>query len=284
MKKTLTSTAAPVISLFNFKGNDVRVVTLAGEPWHVAADVCECLDLRPAPSNGSYQNHYKRLAEDELSLTTIRQPNGQNIRMKLISESGLYKLVLRSDKPEAKEFQDWVTKVVLPSVRKDGGYVHGEEKLLTGQMSEDEFMAKALLMAGQKLERLTAERNAAVDEARRTGIKLVAVEGKLVEAQPKIELAGHVQSEERSLTTVIRTFKGVNSNRIKSDLMDAGYLYKVAGEYRTRAKYRVTHFPEHFVEGVNWAKHEITVTDKGYEAIAMLYAARKLTMLKSYRR
>jgi prophage antirepressor-like protein len=49
--------------------------------------------------------------------------------MRLISESGLYKLVLRSDKPEAKAFQDWVTRTVLPAVRKDGAYVAGEEKL-----------------------------------------------------------------------------------------------------------------------------------------------------------
>ena len=48
----------------------------------------------------------------------------------LISESGLYKLVMRSDKPEARQFQDWVTRVVLPAIRKDGGYIQGEEKVI----------------------------------------------------------------------------------------------------------------------------------------------------------
>ena len=51
----------------------------------------------------------------------------------LISESGLYKLVMRSDKPEARQFQDWVTGVVLPAIRKDGSYVMGEEKVRTGE-------------------------------------------------------------------------------------------------------------------------------------------------------
>lgn len=56
--------------------------------------------------------------------------------LSIISESGLYKLVMRSDKPEAKEFQNWVTRVVLPAIRKDGGYIHGEEHVVSGAMTE----------------------------------------------------------------------------------------------------------------------------------------------------
>ena len=50
---------------------------------------------------------------------------------KLINESGLYKLIMRSDKAEAKAFQDWVTRDVLPAIRKDGGYIDGEEKVVS---------------------------------------------------------------------------------------------------------------------------------------------------------
>ncbi|MBU0563104.1 MAG: hypothetical protein KJ890_06170 [Gammaproteobacteria bacterium] len=64
--------------------------------------------------------------------------------MKLISESGLYKLILRSDNPQARLFQDWVTRDVLPAIRKDGAYVMGEEKVASGEMSEDEPIAAAL--------------------------------------------------------------------------------------------------------------------------------------------
>jgi hypothetical protein len=56
-----------------------------------------------------------------------------NTGLVCVSESGLYKLIMRSDKPEAKDFQDWVTRVVLPAIRKDGGYVMGEEKVATGE-------------------------------------------------------------------------------------------------------------------------------------------------------
>ncbi len=71
------------------------------------------------------------------------QGKGMN-QAKLISESGLYKLVMRSDKKEAKAFQDCVTKDVLPAIRKDGGYIMGKEKLKTGEMDDDEFIARWL--------------------------------------------------------------------------------------------------------------------------------------------
>lgn len=64
--------------------------------------------------------------------------------MYLISESDLYKPIMRSDKPEARKFQDWVTRVVLPSIRKHGGYTLGQEKAATGGMSETELFARAL--------------------------------------------------------------------------------------------------------------------------------------------
>jgi len=74
----------------------------------------------------------------------------------IISESGLYKFIMRSNKPQAKAFQNWVTKVVLPAIRKDGGYIKDEEKVATGGMSEDEFIFKAFEMLKNKTERLEA--------------------------------------------------------------------------------------------------------------------------------
>ena len=111
----------------------IRVVDIGGDPWFVAADVCRALGMRADATNGSFQNHYRRLATDE------RRPSPPSVlttRGTLISESGLYKLILRSDKPQAKPFQDWVTRVVLPAIRKDGGYIMGEEKVARGEMSE----------------------------------------------------------------------------------------------------------------------------------------------------
>ena len=62
--------------------------------------------------------------------------DGRLGRVALVTEAGLYTLVMRSDKPEAKAFQKWVTGTVLPAIRKDGGYVRDEEKVVTGELSE----------------------------------------------------------------------------------------------------------------------------------------------------
>lgn len=79
-----------------------------------------------------------------------------------------------------------MTKVVLPAIRKDGGYIHGEEHVVTGEITSDEFIARALVMA---------ERDAAVAEVRKTGIRLAGVEGKLIEVQPQIELASYAPND-----------------------------------------------------------------------------------------
>jgi len=77
----------------------------------------------------------------------------------VLSESGLYKLIMRSDKPEAKPFQDWVTREVLPAIRKDGMYVMGEEKVRAGEMTEDEFILKAMTLLKGKTDRFEQERD-----------------------------------------------------------------------------------------------------------------------------
>lgn len=89
--------------------------------------------------------------EEKVVLTQKEHPNlklGRAPSATFISESGLYKLILRSDKPQAKPFQDWVTKVVLPAIRKDGGYIAGEENT----DDDDLLMARALQVAQRKIE------------------------------------------------------------------------------------------------------------------------------------
>ncbi|MEZ5724621.1 MAG: BRO family protein [Paracoccaceae bacterium] len=126
-----------------------------GQPWFVAADVCRVL---------KHQNTsvaLKALGADEKAKADLGLP-GQP--PSIISESGLYKLVMRSDKPEARALQDWVTRDVLPAIRKDGAYIMGEEKVAAGEMDEDEFVLKAISILQRKVERITAERDAAQRE------------------------------------------------------------------------------------------------------------------------
>ncbi len=86
-----------------------------GQLWFVARDVCDILEL------DHITNALKGLDEDELTVEKL-QSGGQDREMKLISESGLYTLVIRSNKPQAKPFRRWVTHEVLPSIRKHGYY------------------------------------------------------------------------------------------------------------------------------------------------------------------
>lgn len=147
------------VSLFKFHNNAIRVVMIegerGGEPWFVAADVCRVLEL----TNTAMA--VRPLAATEYRTEGINQFDTSAFdrrikRITLISESGLYKLVMRSDKPEARKFQDWVTRDVLPAIRKDGGYIMGEEKVATGEMSDDELILRALQVAQNKIERLKA--------------------------------------------------------------------------------------------------------------------------------
>ena len=99
-----------------YKDHPVRIVDRDGEPWFVAKDVCEALGIAKVDSA------IRSLDEDEKdahSMSTL----GGNQEMTVVSEAGLYSLIMRSRKPEAKTFKRWVTHEVLPSIRKTGAYV-----------------------------------------------------------------------------------------------------------------------------------------------------------------
>lgn len=103
------------VSPFNFGDHAVRVVMQDGNVWFVATDVAESLGYKSPKDAASY------LDEDEKGSATIRTLGGDQ-KLTVINESGLYALVLRSRKPEARKFAKWVTSEVLPSIRKTGTY------------------------------------------------------------------------------------------------------------------------------------------------------------------
>ena len=102
------------ISLFDFKDKQIRVlIDENGDPWFVAKDVCDILEI----SNS--RQAMQSLDDDEKDVYNVYTLGGSQ-DMYIISESGLYSIVLRSRKPEAKAFKRWVTHEVLPSIRKTG--------------------------------------------------------------------------------------------------------------------------------------------------------------------
>lgn len=107
-------------------------MTLEGEPWFVAADVCRALGL------GNSSKAVMPLDDDEKGITICNTPGGEQ-KMVIVSEPGLYSLIVRSRKPEAKAFKRWITHEVIPSIRKTGGYIAGQET-----MDDDQLLANAL--------------------------------------------------------------------------------------------------------------------------------------------
>lgn len=132
-------------------GLDLRVIEKDGEPWFVAKDVCEVLGMDTAKTGtGPF---VAGLDADERA--SIGNGNGYGLHGQtvLVSESGLYSLVLKSRKPEAKAFRKWVTSEVLPSIRKNGGYMAPAVAKLAVE-SPAEFMARALVMANETIQGL----------------------------------------------------------------------------------------------------------------------------------
>ena len=123
------------IQSYNFNGASLRTLTdEAGEPWFVAKDVCDILEI----SNPS--DALKRLDDDERSRFNLGRQGETNI----VNEAGLYVLVLGSRKPEAHEFKRWVTHEVLPQIRKTGGYIP------TTDADDDMTILAKAVMIGQR--------------------------------------------------------------------------------------------------------------------------------------
>lgn len=131
-------------------------MTLEGNPWFVVEDACRVLEtyIRGDGRVNTSQATKMLNAEETKSLATSEAnriglkttgPFGRSV----ISESGLYKLIMRSDKPQAKPFQDWVTQEVLPSIRKTGSYVTGQPSLKENPQMDplDLMMAHVFLPA-----------------------------------------------------------------------------------------------------------------------------------------
>ena len=128
----------------------VRVVMQDEDPWFVAKDVCVCLEI------GNSRDAVASLDDDEKGVGIIDTPGGKQ-EMSIVSEPGLYSLILRSRKPEAKAFKRWVTHDILPSIRRSGGYVMAKP-----DDTPEAILARAVLVAQDTIRRIEAERDEAI--------------------------------------------------------------------------------------------------------------------------
>lgn len=127
------------IQVFEYQNNKVRTVDVDGEAWFVLKDVCGVLDI------ADHKVVARRLDEDEVCQTPLTDSMGRQQSTTIINESGLYHVILRSDKPEAAPFRRWVTNDVLPAIRKTGSYN-------APQLTRSQLLATALIAAHEELE------------------------------------------------------------------------------------------------------------------------------------
>lgn len=136
------------IQAFDFKGQQVRTLaSLDDLPWFAAADVCKALAItnvsQAINGNPSHPEGQRGgLDADEKRITTVYTPSGDQ-EMLVINESGLYSLIFKSRKAEAKAFKKWVTSEVLPTLRKTSRY----EMAASQAAPTDEAVARAFMLA-----------------------------------------------------------------------------------------------------------------------------------------
>lgn len=243
------------LQIFKYEQNEIRTIQKDGEPWFVLKDVCQILGL------GSPHKAAERLDGDERNQIPLTDSLGRQQETTIINESGLYNVILRSDKPEAKPFRKWVTSEVLPSIRKHGAYM------------TPETLEAAILNPDTMIKLCTALKD---EQDKRKALE-VANSALTVENQVLLPKAQYFDElVDRSLNTGIReTAKelGVKEKRFVAFLLNCWYLYRdKSGKLRPYAQYVDDLFvlKECYNEKTQWAGTQVLITPKGRETFRLL--------------
>lgn len=162
------------LSIFKYADIDIRTVVIGGEPWVVGRDVCTVLEIAKPESSLAL------LDEDERGTHSVGTPGGPQ-DMTVVNESGLYSLILRSRKPEAKKFKRWITHEVLPAIRKTGRYAekgYAEMRTLAPASTAAET-TEILRMLGAGVELGLLDKNWAIGKARLRAARVMGEEPEL---------------------------------------------------------------------------------------------------------
>lgn len=221
----------------------VRTVVIDGEPWFVGIDVARALGYSKA--NDAIRNNTNR---EDTATAGISDANNHTQQMIIINESGLYDMVFGSRVPKAKDFRHWVTNTVLPSIRKNGGYIQNQEEL-----TPEQIVAKALVVANQ----IIAEK-----------------EAKITEMEPKAEYFDNLV-DSKLLTTFRDTAKELHipPKEFTQWLVNNGYVYrdrhkmlKPYEKYRKSGLFQMKDFLTPF----GYSNVQTYITVKGKETFRLL--------------
>lgn len=247
------------LQLFSYNAQQVRTQLIDGEPWFVLADLCVILGL------GSPHKVAERISEDDRNQTPVMDSLGRKQQTTIVNESGMYEVIIRSDKPEAKAFRRWLTSEVIPSIRKTGSY-----GTATKALSPDEIVAQALQITAARVQELTA---------------------KVEQDAPKVAYVEQfVAADDRVTFRALAGNLAVGEQKLRQLLVDRHWIYceteqrwsNTAGKLETRNRYSAYSDKKPYFQNVlnhdaprfkgGDVMHTLKITPAGAEAIARLVA------------
>lgn len=245
------------IKTFTWQPNiTIRTVERDGDPWFVLKDVCEALDI------GSPHKVADRLDEDERNQIPLTDALGRQQPTTIVSEAGLYNVILRSDKPAAQDFRRWVTHEVLPSIRRNGAYM------------TPETLEAAILNPDYLLRVVTALKDE-TDKRKELEAANATLTVDLEIARPKAEYFDELV--DRNLLTNFReTAKqlGVKEKAFVAFLLDHRYIYRdKRGRLMPYAEKNngLFEIKETYNEKTQWSGTQTLITPRGRETFRLLH-------------
>ena len=205
----------------NEEFGEIRSIEIKNEPYFIGKEIAEVL---------GYSNPLKAIREhvdeEDKGVNEMVTPGGKQ-NMILINESGLYSLIMSSKLPNAKRFKRWVTSEVLPSIRKTGGYIAGEEN-----MTEDELVLKAMTVLNAKVENLK-QKNKQLQEDNEKQNQLIG------ELKPKADYTDKILKSKGTIkVNVIANDYGFTAVAFNKKLRELGIQYKEGKDWLLYRKYR----------------------------------------------
>ena len=197
---------SPAVRSFEFHNQTLRTVERDGVPWFVLADVCDVLEM------GNPSQAASRLDDDEKGIISIDTLGGRQ-NVSAVNESGLFSLILTSRKPEARQFRRWVTGIVLPAIRRTGGYAGPGFTL-------PKTLAEALRLAADQAEKT---------EAIRAELEIAAPKAAFVDR--------YVESTGTKGFRATAKLLGANEARFREFVEARGILYRLGGEWTARQEH-----------------------------------------------
>lgn len=230
---------------------EIRTVTKNNEPMFCLADVCKALEITHVT------DVKKRMKKDGVGTAEVIDSMGRKQKATFINEANLYKVIFQSRKPSAEKFTDWVTDEVIPSIRKNGGYIANQENL-----TPEQIVANALVVA----QNIITQKDKQIEE--------MAPKANYFDALVDKKLNTNIRDTAKEL--------GVGEKAFVSFLIEKGYVFRQGKHRKLRpyAKYAESGnglfvLKDKHNEQNGWAGQQMYVTPKGKETFRLLLEERE---------